>query len=711
MTDPTRFQFTRNFYKKFLKKQQYLEAFAPEPYYLQAFATLASDQVDNDSSHVRILESNLHKYIQHKRRQLQQCSPAQLLRAFQSNLDQSEQLIVQDKDDFLQSVDSLINKSYQLRQITTIQRKLDTILERYSELLENIENSRLSVDRENVKAHLERHYNRVLKLIDLNFSTTAGDMSFAKDDASSTTSHGYQQRVKDEVEKKLRVVKIPSEEVQILKKQLFHSGDSLATKERVSKQSIQMKVNEAKTQMRSISELELSIADMDRQIELISESSTKAKVLLEKKKLDMSSVILDLVRLNSLLDNLNMEISTRLADFTKELGKLDEERERILNDPNLTQAERQQRLKEIDDQITHLKKTHSSEMKLLETHKSNINLEIESTLQSEIAELERMKLGKTSSECLRIDEKIRMLEEKLSTHLTTSRLYLEDEHGRYYLNADGEKIYKASSFASEYQVIDGQLVKVRSASRLLYDDAGDYYLNDKGEKVYVQKYEVDEFGRFYVDADGNKVYKANPYAAEFKLVNGELVKVKSAIHLLFDDTGDYYLDADGNKVYVQKYEVDEFGRYYLDADGNKVYKADPYAAEYRMIDGVMQLVKDAETSVNYESSLDLTLPPPSHFDYVREYLGKQLRLALAATIMHQPNDPINFIANHLLKQRHAELANVVRQIEEQTIAEERERVRQLEEEQKNATVIDPCNPCAQYNWMHVNIYIYFMWFS
>lgn len=752
MTD-TSFHFTRNFFKLFYTQQKFLDSFAPEPLYLQTLAEFPNSSSPEVRRH---LISALCKYIQHRRRQLALVPAAHLLSAFFADLDNCEQLILQDRREFQLRVDSLVKQSYYLRQITAVQHKIDATNERYAELLQNIANLRHTYNLDNVEQQLQLHYECVSRLIDSKLLQTAANMSASRDSVSSNGSQRYQQRVTDEVRRRQLSFRVPNDEVQMLRRQLFDSTDSLATKQRVSKQNIDMKVKVAKSQMKTISDLEISIADMQYKINQINSAKLRATEVLEQKRLDMSSVILDLVRLNSLIGTLNSEIAVKTAAFTAELKSLDADRERILNDPTLTEEERQQKLAEIDDQIDTLKAAHASDILLLEAHRSGLNLEMGNALRNEIDELEKIKVGKTSSECLLIDEQIRMLQAKLDA-VPPDEL-VDSKYGKYYIGPNGEKIFRAHSLASEYMEIDGQLVKVRSAIRLLFDDTGDFYLDANGEKVYVQKYEVDELGRFYLDADGNKIYKASPYAAEFKLENGVLVqttavcpllsdeqgdyvitadgkkvylqkyevneigryyldadgnrvykanawaaefrmidgllvKVKSEMQLLFDDIGDYFVDAEGNKVYVQVYEMDEVGRYYLDADGNKIYKADPYAAEYRLIDGVLHLIKEAVERVGSQ----VCVPPvKTQFEYVKEYLGKALRRALAATIMHQPSDPINFIANHLLKQRHSELTSIVRQIEDQAIREERERVKFEEEQKKHTLVIDPCNPCAQY---------------
>lgn len=60
-------------------------------------------------------------------------------------------------------------------------------------------------------------------------------------------------------------------------------------------------------------------------------------------------------------------------------------------------------------------------------------------------------------------------------------------------------------------------------------------------------------------------------------------------------------------------------------------------------------------------------------EYIKNYLGRPLRLALADIIVHQPIDPINYLANYLIKYRHNELHNMVKDIELQELLAEREK--------------------------------------
>lgn len=80
--------------------------------------------------------------------------------------------------------------------------------------------------------------------------------------------------------------------------------------------------------------------------------------------------------------------------------------------------------------------------------------------------------------------------------------------------------------------------------------------------------------------------------------------------------------------------------------------------------------------------------------YVQSHLSKYLRRALAAAFMHQPADPINFIANHLLKQRHTELIGCIAEIEHQRLQSERGRRQMMKTLAARYQKADPCDPCS-----------------
>lgn len=657
----TQFQFTQYFYKLFYIQQQFLDSFAPEPLYLQNLVDILNTHSLEDQSQ---RTDSLRKYIKHKQSQLSYTAPTELLGGFLNNLDDCQHLIIQDRWQFIQRVESLNLKSYQLRHIVAVQSKIDFINERYSVVLRNIANLRHTYTIENVEANLHLHYKLVLKLIDSKFTIK---MTSSREDVSSNGS-GYQQRVTEEVRKQRLSIRVPSDEVQTLKHQLFASTDSLATKRRVSKFNIEMKVQVAKSQMRSISELELSIVNMQTQIDDLKDAQSKATETLNKKKGDMSTIILELVRLNSLADILSNEVG-------KKIKKLQDELEQNMKDSNMSEAEKKQKMDDIKKQMASVKAEHDSDIELLETHKTDLNQRFKESLK-----------GQPDSELVLIEDKVKAMQPRLSD------ISVEIKENGAVSGKDQE--VKTILSTNALQEKSDEVAQVKSPTCLISDENGDYYLDDNGNKVYLTQFFTDEIGRYYLDADGNRVYKANAYAAEYRMIDGKLVKVKDELTLLMDELGDYFLDADGNKVYVQMYEWDEVGRYYIDANGNRVYKSDPYGAEYQIIDGVLTMTK--ESTLERDSSEDLIAAPKSQFEYVKEHLGKALRRALAATIVHQPNDPINFIANHLLKQRHAELSDVVRQIEEQTIRDERDRVVQEEERIKYNAVLDPCNPCSQF---------------
>lgn len=80
-------------------------------------------------------------------------------------------------------------------------------------------------------------------------------------------------------------------------------------------------------------------------------------------------------------------------------------------------------------------------------------------------------------------------------------------------------------------------------------------------------------------------------------------------------------------------------------------------------------------------------------NYIKEHLGEHLRPALASVVMHQPADPINFVANHLLKQRHADLTQKAADLRHLALQKERHRLCEEEAMADGDGTNNMCHPC------------------
>lgn len=393
----------------------------------------------------------------------------------------------------------------------------------------------------------------------------------SEDSMSTNSSQILQDRINKEMLNNQIKLNLSCSEVNDLRASLFTSNTSLLTQENIGKKKIQEKEDNLKSKFRSINELEANIADMERELATVAAATVIAKQKLLAKKQDLKSSIDELVRLHKLMECLSKEICNKIEQFQQQLSDFEAERLRIMEDSSLSSEERERLLAELNEKVIKLKECHKSAIALLESKRaelktqskeytSNINMlamDITRKHNDELAHLEAMKMGKTPSECERIDEQIRRLQDKFEeeiSHLPDSKMkteYFQDENGRYYIREDGTKIYKNDSIASEYILNDGVWQKITDKMTILMDDIGDYYLDESGEKVYIRKCSQDSMGRFYIDSQGRKIYRAGPNTSEYMLVNGILIRLNTDI-IDEDDADEMDKLRLGKKIFYQQ---------------------------------------------------------------------------------------------------------------------------------------------------------------
>jgi hypothetical protein len=152
-----------------------------------------------------------------------------------------------------------------------------------------------------------------------------------------------------------------------------------------------------------------------------------------------------------------------------------------------------------------------------------------------VKELENRMINASPSEVTHLQAEVERLKGEFQENMAMVEqfkarpLYMKDEHGRYFMDANGKKVYKRSSVASEHILGEnGEWIKVKDGVELSRDDKGDYYLDDFGKKVYTRKYFHDKFGRYFIDSEGRRVYKAKDGAAEHVLIDGQLRKMRDS---------------------------------------------------------------------------------------------------------------------------------------------------------------------------------------
>lgn len=125
--------------------------------------------------------------------------------------------------------------------------------------------------------------------------------------------------------------------------------------------------------------------------------------------------------------------------------------------------------------------------------------------QREIEKLERMKIGASPSQIELINRQIAELEIKFNDQLNDIDFQCDENGQKFYYDQNGVKTY---------------LIECR----VFMDELGDYVVDVNGKKSYLREYANDENGRFYLDADDNRIYKATPNSPECRLLNGVLIR-------------------------------------------------------------------------------------------------------------------------------------------------------------------------------------------
>lgn len=128
--------------------------------------------------------------------------------------------------------------------------------------------------------------------------------------------------------------------------------------------------------------------------------------------------------------------------------------------------------------------------------------------QLKIEKLERMKIGQTPSQIQIINKQIAELEAEFNEKLNDINFQCDENGRNFYYDSNGN-----IKFVNEF--------------RILMDQLGDYFLDLDNKKSYVREYANDENGRYYLDDDDNRIYKATPYSPECRLFNGVLIRINN----------------------------------------------------------------------------------------------------------------------------------------------------------------------------------------
>ncbi|KAG6442733.1 hypothetical protein O3G_MSEX002451 [Manduca sexta] len=195
--------------------------------------------------------------------------------------------------------------------------------------------------------------------------------------------------------------------------------------------------------------------------------------------------------------------------------------------------------------------------------------------------------------------------------------------------------------------------------RKLYTQSNDtklYQLNEKNELVPMRDddkhvFFYDECGRYYINDLRQRIYKADGSASEYVLQKaGVLVKVREEI--------------DGNE-----YFYDELGRYYFNGFGKRIYHEENSDTEYEH-DGLGNLVKIRDELPFYNTCPREPMVM-EEMKYLKHAIGVALKKCLAEVVLHQPPDPVLYLAECLEKYRTNVETKQRRSVEEKEMRAER----------------------------------------
>lgn len=185
-----------------------------------------------------------------------------------------------------------------------------------------------------------------------------------------------------------------------------------------------------------------------------------------------------------------------------------------------------------------------------------------------------------------------------------------DEVGNFFVDKFGRKIYRAGDDDTLYQLNDKNILVP---------------LHDDDTHVYC----YDSCGRYYMNTKRERVYKHHNGASEYMLgKEGYLVKVKEV--------------KDGTE-----YFYDRLGRYYINAEGERIYREENSNDDYEH-DGLGNLVKVNEKSLYFEPCPSEPITTEEN-KYLKREVGEALKKCIAKVVLHQPNDPVAYLADLLTK--------------------------------------------------------------
>ncbi|XP_063709369.1 myosin-11-like [Culicoides brevitarsis] len=291
----------------------------------------------------------------------------------------------------------------------------------------------------------------------------------------STIASVAKQRVQEEL-KKISTTKIESRDLQKLREEIIPPKTPLTKQKEIVTEKAEKHELDLGTKFTSLDLLQDTIKGLEDEVSRLMEESNQAQAELKRKRQKMQDGLMDLLRLQKLIEQINSEMNEKTSEFNSKMAEMEKKRLEIMEDPNLTEDQKLELLKKVEEEVTELKRTHESALTLLQNEKEKLKDEarteakvlqkafhdLEKDHLNELQELENAKVGASPSEVLRIEEQIfekkKQFEQKkhVMEKSASSRKYFFDDEGRFYLDENGEKVYKLQGTTSSEMEVDSK---------------------------------------------------------------------------------------------------------------------------------------------------------------------------------------------------------------------------------------------------------------
>lgn len=436
----------------------------------------------------------------------------------------------------------------------------------------------------------------------------------------SNASIVAKQRVREEL-KKISHTQIHTSDLQKLREEIIPPKTPLPQQKQIVTEVAEKHETHLGTHFTSLDLLQDTIKGLETEVSRLLQESTQAQEELKRRRQKLNDGLVELLRLQKLIEQINKEISEKTFEFESKLDEMGKKRLDILNDPNLSEEEKEKLLADLDKEMNDLKKGHASALSLLQNEKEKLKDEarmeaqiIQTALRdleqeqfTVIEELEKAKIGASPSEVLRIEAKIlekRQQYEKnlevLDKSVSSKKYFFDDQGGRYYLNEEGVKIYKRDSNASEHMVrpdlkeptqnvIENKIVEHKRSFSCKTD------LNRREQKLctgvmkllrlheligQVNQEVSDKNDILSLQSEKEKLkdearIEANLLQVMFKELEDENLNVLEELQKLkIEPSPSEILTMVEKYATHKKYFFDDRGRFYYDQNGVRVYKED-----------------------------------------------------------------------------------------------------------------------------------------